>query len=628
MSVRLGLTLTLLALCTLAAAAQRHAPWRFGVLGGTGLNVAGVGYALWGPNGGTNPGREAGQFIADVGLDGTGIAHYGGLFAEYASLSWYGLQARLVYDDRTLEATDEESYAIGGRALRDVFMMRTRYLDIDPRVRIAPVPDGSLFFTLGAGAGIALSTEIDYTADDGSTASYAMPQASALAWSLNFGAQYDLLLNDPYDDVHWRLSPFIDASWMFGQRGSDPPPLTAATSTALTTFTARAGVMFSRGVTSDAVRPDLDDDGFFITATQPPYPSGTKVRTRDVLPMIPSVFIAPSDTVLPSRYRIKKFRPQDSASSYYDVVSVAAQLLVSDPSLTITLVGSDPLGDQGEALARMVQRPLARLVGADSVRIMVKGQRNPTIVSGSALTPSADRTKADAENRRVDIVLSDPSKWPSIVIDRERLAMIENPLVVQIVTEDVLEPWTVTITPEGTRRARTFGPFLGTQAVIPDAMLARGSAQRCTVEVNANTVEGISRNDQRWLTFLDDEPDMLRAERYVLLWTYGDDDPVKRHAAALQQRIAPRIDRGARVYVHGHTDDIGVDDVNRKLSYQHANGMARILRAAVDARKVDDVEVHAVGHGEDASDAIMNNQSPEGRQYNRVVIIDIVHPND
>lgn len=628
MSVRHGLVLSLLALSTCVAAAQRHAPWRFGVLGGTSLNVAGVGYALWGPDGATNPGRGAGQFIADVGLDGTGIAPYAGLVAEYASLSWYGLQTRLVYDDRTLDATDERSYVIDGRALRDRFMMRTRYLGIDPRVRIAPVPDGALFFTMGVGAGIALSTEIDYTADDGYATSYTMPQASAIAWSLNVGTQYDLLLSDPYADVHWRLSPFIDASWMFGQRGSDPPPLAAATSTALTTFTARAGVMFSRGVTSDAIRPDLDDDGFFITVTQPPHSSGTKVRTREILPIIPSVFIAPSDTVLPARYRIKKFRPQDSASSYYDVISVAAQLLSADPSLTITLVGSDPLGDQGESLARMVQRPLARLVGADSVRIVIKGQRNPNIVSGSALTPSADRTKADAENRRVDIILSDPSAWPSIVVDRERQAMIENPLVVQIITKDVLEPWTVTITPEGTRRSRTFGPFLGTQAVIPDAMVARGSAQRCTVEVNANTVEGISRNDQRWLSFVDDAAVTLRAERHVLHWTYGDDDPVKRHAAALEQRIAPHIMRGAHVYVHGHTDDIGVDDVNRALSYKYATGMARVLRAAIDARKVDDVQVHAAGHGEDASDAIMNNQSPEGRQHNRVVIIDIVQPID
>lgn len=628
MSARLGIVVTILVLTHGAALAQRHAPWRIGVLGGVGLNAAGVGYALWGPDGGTNPGRDAGQFIADVGLDGTGLTPYGGLFVDHATLSWWGLHARLAYDDRTLEALDEQSYVIGGRPMRDAFTMRTRYVGIDPRLRIAPVPDGPLTFTLGAGLGIAWMTKVDYTADGTAPVTFDLPRASSVAWTLNLGAAYDVLLSDPFADVHWRVAPFIDASWMFAQRGSDPPPIAAATSSALTTFSARAGIMVSRGVTSDAVRPDLDDDGFFVTVTQPPHASATKVRVREFIPMLPSVFIAPTDSTLPSRYRIKRFRNTDSAASYYDVISVAAQLLAADPSLTATLVGSDPAGGEGESLALMVRRAMVRIGGFDSNRIIVKAQRNPGVVSGSALTPSADRAKADVENRRVDIVLSDPSRWPLIVIDRERQAMIENPVIVTVVTDDVLEPWSITLTPEGSRRGRTFGPFHGTQAIIPDGLVARGTAQRCTVDVTANTVEGTTRNDKRWLSFTDDEPTTLRSERHLLLWPYGDDDPVQRHAATVEQRIVPRIMRGARIYVHGHTDDIGVDDVNRKLSFQHASGIARLLRTAVDARRIADVEIHAVGHGEDASDAIMNNQSPEGRQYNRAVFIDIVHPHD
>src|SRR5574343_927663 len=77
---------------------ENNPAWRVGLDLGLSYNMAGVGYQNLYSNG---------NFIPKVMVDGTGIAPFIGLRAEYLSSDWWGVLARLSYDSRNASITDE-----------------------------------------------------------------------------------------------------------------------------------------------------------------------------------------------------------------------------------------------------------------------------------------------------------------------------------------------------------------------------------------------------------------------------------------------------------------------------------------------------------------------------------------
>lgn len=626
MLLRLRLTLLLMIVATAPLGAQGVAPWRFGVAGGLSLNTSGVGYALWGPDGSTNPGRENGQFIADVGIDGSGLAPYASVLAEYTSSSWWGLHARLAFDDRSLTAIDDRSYQIGGRFLRDDFAFTARYVTIDPRLRISPVSHSPLAFTLGLGASVALQTSVAYMADAATTSvTYDIPSANRLALSINGGLMYDVPISATAT-TQYTLSPFVDVSWMMSMRSVDQR-VQNATTNALQSLSARVGIAITRGAVNEALAPDPDEDAFYIKV-RPSASAGSQVRSVEHMPLLPSVFFATSDKRLPPRYRLRKLRAYDSASSYYDVISVAAGLLNAAPGMTLTLVGYDPEGDNGLAMAQIVKTRILDLAFVDSARIVIRGERMPPAPTPTTGLMGSEQTAAMEENRRVDILCSDPAKWPSIINVTQRAATIESNMVVTVTSGDALQPWFVNISADDLPNTRTFGPFDGRRAVIADSDVPRGPSNRIKVGVSAQTVDGKQRNDSRFVSLGIDPAANLASERHVLTMTMGESDPTARWRQYIETSVGKRLRDGCRVIVHGHTDDIGLADVNRKLSYQQAERITAMIQRIVDDRELEDVELLSVGHGEDAADAVMRPETPEGRLYNRAVIVDVVYPQE
>ncbi|MBI2817913.1 MAG: OmpA family protein [Acidobacteria bacterium] len=72
---------------------------------------------------------------------------------------------------------------------------------------------------------------------------------------------------------------------------------------------------------------------------------------------------------------------------------------------------------------------------------------------------------------------------------------------------------------------------------------------------------------------------------------------------------------GLKVAVEGHTDSVGGDDYNQRLSEQRAAS----VRGYLVQQGVPANDVRAEGFGE--SDPIASNSTPEGRQRNRRVDI-------
>jgi len=92
----------------------------------------------------------------------------------------------------------------------------------------------------------------------------------------------------------------------------------------------------------------------------------------------------------------------------------------------------------------------------------------------------------------------------------------------------------------------------------------------------------------------------------------------------LRTIVSPLITDGATVNIHGHTDIIGGQEYNQKLSDKRAQQTHKILARAIANSGRDNVKFETVGFGEDPAHSPFENTSPEERFYNRTVIIDIV----
>jgi len=81
------------------------------------------------------------------------------------------------------------------------------------------------------------------------------------------------------------------------------------------------------------------------------------------------------------------------------------------------------------------------------------------------------------------------------------------------------------------------------------------------------------------------------------------------------------------VIIHGHTDVIGEETYNLKLSIDRANDVKNILEISLLKAGTKNVEFELNGYGEDVDLAPFGNTFPEERAYNRTVIIEIIPKN-
>ncbi len=85
----------------------------------------------------------------------------------------------------------------------------------------------------------------------------------------------------------------------------------------------------------------------------------------------------------------------------------------------------------------------------------------------------------------------------------------------------------------------------------------------------------------------------------------------------IRDHIAEDVTDGAKVTVIGYTDVVGLEDRNRRLSLQRAQNVATTIRRLIPRDR--HVSITARGVGEESP--LYTNDLPEGRFYNRTVMI-------
>ncbi len=611
---------------------ERPEKYRIGLDLGLNYNMAGLGYQDLSPNGG--------DFPTLYTNDGTGIAPYFGLRAEYISSDWWGIGLQIGYDDRSALVVDQSFDN------EPEFDITNSYVNIAPYLKINEFVARNLSAYVGPVLAFKMAGEFDYDPMNGMAATTGM-EATELD-DMTFGAQlgfsYDIRVAPIGESSIFVLSPFIEGSWLISQKAPKLDEQDGFDDT-WTTVTARLGVTAAIDFIPNLVAAPTG--GQYATVL-PPYEGKVIQRVvEESFPLIPYVFFNPGEKNLAPRYSIlsqgeannfnkeevldltdNKALAGETATNkklavYHEILNIYAQELKDDDDLTVQLIGSAPKANDGDALANTVKDYLVNIHGIDASRVTTKGQKMPRIPSGSSATPVNDRPLADVENRRVEFVFSKPDVYKMLDVKMIDEYPIDNDILVTLNTNVKYSSWNMNITDEN-GKIFTYGPYFGqTERISPYEILKGKDEGDYSGSIEIVQQDGTTINDQAEFSLVKEMDDTQIGERYTILFNYGQADAIKNSENDLRTIVAPKVDNEELLVISGHTDPIGKTQVNSEISQKRANEARDIFMNEFTSQAKKD-NIISYGYGEQYSAGTYDNTLPEGRMYNRNVTIDIV----
>jgi len=370
-----------------------------------------------------------------------------------------------------------------------------------------------------------------------------------------------------------------------------------------------------------------------------------EVRTIDASPMLSHVYFDKGSSEIPERYvrfagpdetagfDEQKFR--DALEKYYQVLNIVGKRLTKNPGASVTLVGcNDNRGKEkgNKKLSKMraeaVGDYLQTVWGIAPERITIEARNLPEMPSSSRLS------EGQAENRRVEIRSDDhaitapiQSTYFTNRIDAPALAV--HPYVV---SPHGIAGWKLTAT-------NTFGALAEQEGEGQPAkeigiplesgdlkMLASGGDIAVRMELRdqmghniAVSTAPVKVNFIQTSQRLAQKEGMHVQEKYALILFDFDKDTIGPQNQDIVNGIVARIKAlpQASVDVVGHTDNIGKEAYNIKLSERRALAVYNLLKAGFDEDPGDRIRYSGVG----PNMSLYDNMSPEARSFNRTVTI-------
>jgi outer membrane protein OmpA-like peptidoglycan-associated protein len=117
-----------------------------------------------------------------------------------------------------------------------------------------------------------------------------------------------------------------------------------------------------------------------------------------------------------------------------------------------------------------------------------------------------------------------------------------------------------------------------------------------------------------------------QAYRFSVLFEFDQSKSIVTYKEFLTKIVGPYLTDKSHVTIHGHTDIIGDEAYNLKLSKERALSAQKILETYLKKYPKRQVTFESLGYGEEEAFAPFENTLPEERFYNRCVIIDVVSP--
>ena len=371
-----------------------------------------------------------------------------------------------------------------------------------------------------------------------------------------------------------------------------------------------------------------------------------EVTTIDSAPLLNYVFFETSESQLSEKYiQLSSAAATDGFNEadlktvpekYANLLNIVGKRLRNHPDATVTLVGCNAnVGEErgrkdlSRSRAEAVRAYLRYVWGIDAGRMAIEARNLPEM-------PSTNRIpEGQAENRRVEIQSDHPA-----ILDTVKSEYVENVMDLdsitvtpQITAEAGVANWQLVLKTGETVIAAIDGTGeMAPEYVIPlesryvDQMAAAGeihvSCQVTDTNAGSLTMDDAARVPVK-LIKRQQQQAMRKGykvrEKYALILFDFDSSAIKSRNKTIVDRIVARMQAvsDARLEITGHTDNIGKEAYNQKLSERRAEAV-RSQIAEIEAVSADNRLV-AAGNG--SSDPLYDNGTPEGRSLNRTVTI-------
>jgi outer membrane protein OmpA-like peptidoglycan-associated protein len=539
------------------------------------------------------------------------------------------------------------------------------YITIEPSLRLAPFKNN---FYLYAGPRFAYNLTKAFTYQLGINPAYPdqeptpdvtgdFSEINKTQISMQVGAGYDIYLSSQDHQTQFVLSPFVSFQPYFGQ-----------TPRAIETWnitTLRGGVALKLGRGREIPAPVKIEIIAPVEVVEPqaqftinsPKNEPVVGKVTEIFPVRNYVFFDLGSDEIPARYilltknQVKDFREDQLQTSvpknltgrserqmvvYYNILNILGDRMVKNPSATVTLVGSSEKGSKdGRQMAESVKEYLVLVFGIEPSRITTEGQAKPDVPSEQpggtrelVLLREGDR-RVSIESSSPAILMefqtgSDAPLKPVQISDSQEAPVESNVTFENKGATEAYSSWRLEISDEnGTNQ--NFGPFTEDKASIPGKAIlgSRPSGDYKVKMVGETKSKKIIEKESTIHIVLWTPPVSTEAMRYSILYEFNKSKANSTYEKYLTEVVTPKIPSGATVVLQGHTDFIGGEENNLKLSLARAEDVRGILEKSLAKTSKTNVKFEVTGFGEDEKLSPFENRYPEERFYNRTVIIDI-----
>jgi outer membrane protein OmpA-like peptidoglycan-associated protein len=582
---------------------------------------------------------------------GNGVRPYVSVLTEYRPSKIWGLMLNVGYDGLGAKYDNEVAPCDCPASLKSDL----NYISVEPSFRLG-FKSNDLYFFAGPSFAINIDRDFAYTQLKQPNTDADMSSVYKTMVSGQVGVGYDFMLSPVTSETKYSLSPFVSYHPYFGQ---DPRSIESLSITTL-----RVGVAIKFGKVHKVpaaepqaaipvipvVRPPVD---VTFAVTQPDYVP-LKRLVSETFPLLNSVFFEEGSTEIPSRYVMlthdqasgfKEVQLQDQQAEsmkgrsagqlnvYHNVLNIIGERMLENPGANITLEGSSPKGpEDAKELAKSVKAYLVSSFGIDGSRIAVEGSLRAR-PSSEHPGGTKDLRLLQAEDCRVDI----ESKSPELLIEvgggmikpvqilETQLDPLDSHVIFHIDSaEQKLKSWSVNIT-NANGVTQNYGPFTSDEESIPGAAILGDSpgGDYKTVMVG-QTNDGKTITKESTIHLVRQDVTVEKGYRYSIIFDFDKAKSIEEYAKFLTDIVSPLIINGSTVVIHGHTDIIGFDGYNQKLSERRAEDTQKILEHAIANSGRSNIKFKTIGFGSNVNRSQFNNNLPEERFYNRSVVIDIV----
>jgi len=582
--------------------------------------------------------------------DGQGVGPYGSIFMEYRPDPVWGLMLNLGYDNRGGKFKQVVSPCNCPEDLKTGLS----YLTIEPSLRIAPFSNGLYVFLGGAYSyNVNKSFTYKFVRDPENQFNTSQGDFSDIyknVFSAQVGAGYDIPLAARTSRTQVSLSPFVSYHPYFGQepRSIESWSISTIRVGLALKFGRVAAKEYAAVETEEAVvvpMAAVQEIGFSIVA---PSTIPVKREVKETFPLRNYVFFDEGSNEIPNRYiklnkdqarnfkegqflepapKDLKGRSQRQLSVYYNVLNILGRRMVENPDARITLIGSSAGkgAKGGKEYAETVKTYLVDVYGIKASRISTEG-RNQPIIASEQPGSTTDLVSLRDGDRRVDIVSTNPDllvpvQLTAIPVDPKESIII---FKTEKGSKESLKSWTLTFTDES-GLVQNYGPFTRSEERISGNDIL-GDRARGTYKVVmlGTTKDGATIKRESTLTLIHDAAPKEADLRFSILFDFDQSVSVDTYRKFLTETVVPLVPDYGTIIIHGHTDTIGEEAYNLKLSNKRANDARGILEPALIKAGRKGIKYDVFGYGADVKNAPFENKYPEERFYNRTVIIDIV----